>query len=349
MFSTERRNLRVAQPRVCVVLLGAWMLAGCESVPSLPEIDLLPPTLFGTDDGAGEDTSGEQRPAPTVAREGRSDWFSVSGPIFDWRAEGIVGPRTTATDGEAPTGPAVPAPPATPAPAGAPTSTPVVITLTPAARLGEIAPTEDRTPPAPAWQRATGPIFDWTAEARTAAQPAPEPEPPSAWQLRERQLRGLPGWRLNGRVAISSPEESWSAVLRWDQQGDAFHVRLSNPLGQGLLDLRGVPGEVLLRTAEGQVYRAPNAETLLRDVAGMSLPVSGLRYWLLAATDPDAAKADVRLDGDSLPLSVEQAGWLIEYDRYRDADGLRLPDRLTFKGADLGGRLIVTQWDLLGS
>ena len=207
-----------------------------------------------------------------------------------------------------------------------------------------------RAPAPPAWLTTDGPVFDWKQEAAAAAAPEQaEPAPPSAWQLREQQMRGLPVWQLNGRVAISSPQESWSAVVRWEQVGDAFHVRLSNALGQGLLDLRGIPGEVLLRTAEGQVYRAPDAETLLRDVAGMSLPVSGLRYWVLAVSDPAAARAEVSLDSESLPVALEQAGWRIEYDRYRAAGSVRLPDRLSFSGADLSGRLIVTQWDVRGS
>ena len=135
-------------------------------------------------------------------------------------------------------------------------------------------------------------------------------------------------------------------MLRWEQVGDAFHVRLSTPLGQGLVDLRGVPGKVVMRTAEGETYRAPDAETLMREVAGMNLPVSGLRYWVLAVTDPAIAAGKVDLDSDSLPQALEQSGWRIEYDRYRDTGGVRLPDRLTFEGQDLDGRLIDTQWEL---
>lgn len=318
-------------------LLAAVLLGGCDTASKAPEADPLPPTL----------SQPQPEPTPPVgpvslraatapaaagtpqagARDEPDSWRSSDGPIFDWPAESAAATAGTSPAKAVATAPGASGPAPTP-PAQASAST--------APRTGE----------PPAEESGFDAILSWLSGDESDAQAESQSPPLSAWQLREQQMRGLPGWKLNGRVAISSPQESWSAVLRWVQVGDAFHVRLSTPLGQGLVDLRGVPGEVRMRTAEGDVYTAPDAETLLRDVAGMNLPVSGLRYWVLAVSDPTSVADEVDLDSDSLPVSLEQSGWRIEYDRYRNTGDLRLPDRLTFQGKDIDGRLIITQWDL---
>ena len=372
MSQVRTRSVRFSR-RLCVVVAGLVLLSGCEVMPSLaglgPPFDTADEAVAGSSP-ATEANEVEATPAivpsprPVAGNEARR-WDSINGPIFDWTAElkGKPGASTSGTpDNVATTTGAAPAaagassrttPPAAAVDTASPLAPDTTSSQSTSATPAE-APTSTPTAPAPAtrppaWQTVTGPIFDWTRKpAGTAEAPAPV-EPLPAWQVREQRILELPGWRLNGRVAVSSPEESWSAVVRWEQVGENFHLRLSNALGQGMADLRGVPGEVLLRTADGKIYRAPNAETLLRDVAGLNLPVAGLRYWVLAVADPSVATADRSLDGDSLPVALQQAGWRIEYDRYRDTGDVALPDRLTFSGENLRGKLVVTQWDVRGS
>ena len=381
----QRPGPRARCGRLAAAALACLALAGCATDRLFPELPAPPgsetpaepaaPAAGEKAAAAPERAASAPAMADAPAARDTLPWQRTDGPVFDWRpvlarrgSDEEESPPPDSADGDDIAAAAerveITVPPAADAPAleddaatagaagpaepSAPASGPAET----AAAEAPPATAPDEQPAGagtlPPWLTTSGPVFDWRADAAPA--PAETAAPAEAtlapWQARERRLRDLAGWRLTGRVAIRSPEESWSAVVRWQQAGEEFQVRLSNPLGQGLMNLRGSPGEVYLQTAEGQIYRAPDAETLLRDAAGMSLPVSGLRYWVLAVQDPARAAADVQVDGDDLPATLDQAGWHIEYDRYRDTDDVSLPDRLRFEGETVSGRLVITQWEV---
>lgn len=334
-----------------VLLTGCGTGADLMGIPAPPSVEPEPATATDSPRGAAE-----AEPAPGESAD--ITWSESTGPIFDWRTPLEREPADAPGGGSAAADATEPGLGALldaeqPAPVrdlrvAAPAEPPGVESPPQPAEASAGAPQGPGSDSAlPPWSRLAGPVFDWrTTEPEPALELDQTPQTLSGWQRREQEVLDLPGWRLTGRVAINSPDESWSAVVRWQQAGDAFQVRLSNPLGQGLMNLRGQPGDVYLQTAEGDIYHAPDAETLLRDVAGMRMPVSGLRYWVLAVSDPQRAGAEVQVDSAELPTALDQAGWHIEYERYRRTTGVSLPDRLSFEGESLRGRLVITQWEV---
>lgn len=164
-------------------------------------------------------------------------------------------------------------------------------------------------------------------------------------QARQQTLAALHDWTLTGRIAVHNENENWSATLRWTQQAEAYTLNLIGPLGQGAVQITGDRGSVLMRLADGQSYAADNAETLLREHAGWSVPVAGLRYWVRGLPDPRTT-AQKGLDEAGRPLFFEQSGWRIEYARYAQVNGIDLPHKLTLNNPHLQVRLVIDRWEL---
>ncbi len=181
-------------------------------------------------------------------------------------------------------------------------------------------------------------------------------------QTRQQTLAASHNWTLTGRIAVHNEHENWSATLHWVQQADTYTLNLIGPLGQGAVQITGGRGSVLMRLADGQSYTANDAETLLRERAGWSVPVTGLRYWVRGLPDPRTT-AQQGLDEAGRPLFFEQSGWRIEYARYARVNGIDLPHKLTLmcmdarmpqahgcagaaNNSNLQMRLVIDRWDL---
>jgi len=56
--------------------------------------------------------------------------------------------------------------------------------------------------------------------------PAVAPEAESAWLEHRAALEALRDWQVQGRVALRTETEGWSASFDWQQRGDNYRIRL---------------------------------------------------------------------------------------------------------------------------
>lgn len=182
----------------------------------------------------------------------------------------------------------------------------------------------------------------------TACESTPEvipvDDPQRSWAEHQEQLAAIDQWLALGKLGIQSAEESWTAGLSWRQDRDDFTIRLTGPLGQGLMELRGTAQAVELRTSDDGIYRAATAEELMQTHAGWQVPLSGLRHWILGRPDPAAGIVDLQLDPGGRLAELRQLGWHIRYERYGEFDGVALPTKLTLENARLRAKLAVRRW-----
>ncbi len=176
--------------------------------------------------------------------------------------------------------------------------------------------------------------------------PPPEMPPEQALELREQRLEAIRNWTCVGRVGATNGRDSLSASMRWVQNRDAYRIRLSGPLGQGLVDVIGSHAGVSLRTGDRGDFFAPSPEALLDEEFGWRLPVSGLRYWILGLPVPDAEVSSRELDVYGRITRLEQSGWRIEYLDYVQVEGVDLPARLELVHPELSARIAVRRWQL---
>jgi outer membrane lipoprotein LolB len=176
--------------------------------------------------------------------------------------------------------------------------------------------------------------------------PLPEVPPEQALELREQRIEAIRHWICTGRVGATNGKGSLSASMRWVQDRDGYQIRLSGPLGQGLVDVIGSGSGVSLRTGDRGTFFAPSPEVLLDEQFGWRLPVSGLRYWILGLPVPDAEVSSRELDVYGRITRLEQSGWRIDYLDYILVDGVDLPSRLELLHPELSARIAVRRWQL---
>lgn len=165
------------------------------------------------------------------------------------------------------------------------------------------------------------------------------------WEIRRAQLAGLVHFTVAGRIGVQSEQEGWHVAVRWQQDDAQFHMLFNAPLGQGSAALEGNELKVTLTLTDGRRWTASDADSLVAQVFGTPLPVSGLRYWMRGLPVPEAA-AIRTLDGQGRLQSLEQSGWRIAYRAYQSVDGNDLPTKLFMENDTYKVRLVVDTWTL---
>lgn len=175
--------------------------------------------------------------------------------------------------------------------------------------------------------------------------PQPSPQAQSAWLEHRATLEALSNWQVQGRVALRTDDEGWSANFDWQQRGTDYRIRLRGPFGQGAVELHGSALGVWLQRAEQQPVFALDAETLLEQQTGWRLPVAGLAAWLRGMPVTDSESVTV-WDAQGHLQTLTQNGWQIDYQRYLEKDTLVLPEKLRLQRDSVRVRFVIDDWQL---
>lgn len=148
---------------------------------------------------------------------------------------------------------------------------------------------------------------------------------------------------FNGRIAIRQDGQRTSAGVRWVHRAGVDEIMLLAPLGQTVARIVRGEQQVTLE-ADGRKYVAADAETLMQQELGWTLPLSGLRYWVMALAAPDGEFRSERDGGGQVSL-LQQQGWTIRYSRYAAAGPAALPLRLDMRREGMEVRLVIDAWE----
>jgi outer membrane lipoprotein LolB len=162
-----------------------------------------------------------------------------------------------------------------------------------------------------------------------------------AWEARRAALQRLHAFTLQGRLAETGLV-SFGGTLSWMQDGESFQARFFGPLGVGAVAISGTPQEMEVRSKDGST-RTRDPEAFMQQQFGWSLPLRGLRYWVLGLPAP-GGETQLKLDESGRILALKQDGWELDYAEYQDVDGLGLPKKFTIGDSDRGFKVFVDQW-----
>jgi outer membrane lipoprotein LolB len=166
------------------------------------------------------------------------------------------------------------------------------------------------------------------------------------WQQRHAQLAAVQHWRLRARIGIVTADDAGTASLQWEQNGEAFTLRIVAPFGRGLLAIEGSEKGVISRNGKGEQIRADNAEDLLWRHTGWRIPLADLRYWVLGLTAPNAGTS-YRLDKYGRLAALEDGGWQVNYQKYAAFQGYNLPGKIQLQNEHLKIKLAISSWEIL--
>ncbi len=169
-----------------------------------------------------------------------------------------------------------------------------------------------------------------------------------AWKLRQSALMELKDWSLQGRVGLYTEQEAWPGDIHWQQTGTAYDMRIIAPLGSGNLRVYSVEGGVMLEnSSEPQPYFSADPEAMIQKQYGWKLPIRNLRYWMTGLPSPLSSLSG-KLDLDKLGRlqSLQQSGWQISFQRYKNIAGFDLPTKVLLEHKDLSVKIVIRKWQV---
>lgn len=180
----------------------------------------------------------------------------------------------------------------------------------------------------------------------TLPEALPGDDPQALWEQRQDRLRELHHWTAAGRLALRTEDEAWNLFVHWKQRGDRYQIRFRGPIGLGLMELSGGPEGVVLRTSDNKTFRATSPEQLLVERVGWSVPVGGLRDWIIGRIPRDTGGHAYKIDTAGRLERLRQSGWNIRYLAYRQIGRMQLPKTVSLQNQRVSARIIVSQWIL---
>jgi outer membrane lipoprotein LolB len=173
----------------------------------------------------------------------------------------------------------------------------------------------------------------------------PVANPSAAWQHYSIQMNAISNWQASGEMGIRNANQAVSANFNWKQSGSQFVISLSGPLNLGEEMLEGQPGQISLTDGKGQVVKADNAEDLMQQELGWSMPVEGLVYWIRALPVPGVSQQTTLNNNGSL-ATLNQQNWTIAYQSYIVVKGLPLPHKIIMQQGPWRIIVVINDWQL---
>jgi len=182
----------------------------------------------------------------------------------------------------------------------------------------------------------------------SACRTLPTSEPPQDWPAVKAERQALASWEMNGRAAVATSNDGFSAKLRWIQSGSRSEAFIQGALGVGGVHVTADNGSLEVETSKGEHIGPDQADAALERVIGTDLPIRELRYWLLGVPAP-GSPGEEQLDELGRLTSLGQAGWRITFERFSRQGSSWLPVRTRLEREAVRVRVVADRWDLQGS
>jgi len=149
---------------------------------------------------------------------------------------------------------------------------------------------------------------------------------------------------LSGRIAVKHDGDRSLSGVRWMHRTEVDEILLFAPLGQTVARIRSDRQGTAL-DMPFKHYVAQDADELTQQVLGWRLPLSGLRYWVLAMPAP-VGTFDIEHNANGQVSLLSQDGWVIRYTRYTAQTPGSLPLRLVLQREGMEIQLLIDEWEI---
>ena len=151
-----------------------------------------------------------------------------------------------------------------------------------------------------------------------------------------------------GRFAVKTEQfgrdpEAVQGGFTWEDYGVRLNLDLTNPFGTVLARVMVIQGASTLTRPNGEVLQASTPDELVELVLGQSIPVQGLREWLLLDMPARALTlmTKVTRDPEGRVQSFIQNGWRVERSRFDDLGPRMLVMNRESQGKTIQIRLVI--------
>lgn len=174
-------------------------------------------------------------------------------------------------------------------------------------------------------------------------------ETPINSQQHQQSLTQLTHWKIQGKIAIKTPDDKFSANLHWSQEQDLYHIRLTSLIGSTLLEMQG-NNKFSKLTFDGKAFVDTDPERLLERITGWQLPVK--EFPLLIKGLVPKGDFQSQLTRNGLPEQITQAdisggGWKIQYSSYQQVAQFWLPENVQLDKQPNNIKIRISKWTLI--
>jgi outer membrane lipoprotein LolB len=196
-----------------------------------------------------------------------------------------------------------------------------------------------------------------------AVQPVEPPDQYVLWQQQKSSNSRISNWILKGKIGVKTGKKGGSATLNWTYRSDTTQdIELYGPFGGGRIQISTNNDSATLRDTKGAIIEGDTADAVLYQKLGWHVPFTELVNWSRGIPDDNAT--DIVIDQDGRLESLNQGIWHVEYQEYRNYEGLILPRKLTitsipgalklydkkgrYIGDELRVKVILKRWSGIG-
>ncbi|USD40441.1 lipoprotein localization protein LolB [Vibrio sp. SCSIO 43135] len=179
----------------------------------------------------------------------------------------------------------------------------------------------------------------------------PESQMSVEWQAHQDKLASIETYKAVGKLGYISPQERQSLNFQWTHSQDRSQLRLTNFLGQTVLNLVITPQGAIVNTYDDQTFSDVSATQLVKRLTGLTIPVDQLQDWMRGMpTGSDSYELNVNNTLSTLNKTIANQNWQLEYLSYQDIDfnssPLPLPQKMRLNQADTKINLVISKWTL---
>jgi outer membrane lipoprotein LolB len=155
--------------------------------------------------------------------------------------------------------------------------------------------------------------------------------------IAKQHLQALQSWKLEARMSITSPDDSWSANVDWQRKVGEDNIELSGLFGQGAAVIHVGEHDVSIDRGDGKIQHSDNPDQFVKEQLGLFVPVRALAYWVIGLPAPMQAV-------DYAEQGFIQAGWQVEYKEWQPVKGQVMPRKVTATYDKIKLKLVCDAW-----
>ena len=164
------------------------------------------------------------------------------------------------------------------------------------------------------------------------------------WQARANHLYAQTHWTAQMSLIGVTEQQKFKTRVTWKQQSEHYQIKLRDFIGRTIAVIDGSPEGVVAKTSKGKKYQGQDAETLISELFGIHIPVTGMRYWLQGIPLPDANVDRLILSDQGLAESISQQGWEMSYPHYLSNDPFKMPSQVLLEIENIALTVKISQW-----
>jgi outer membrane lipoprotein LolB len=164
---------------------------------------------------------------------------------------------------------------------------------------------------------------------------------------RQQRLLSLQSWRVTGAFVLRSQSQKQYGRFVWTfHDNQHYQWDFMAPFALQHARLIVTPRQAVLRVSGQPERHATSADALLYGVFGQAWPISALSSWAKAMPLP-RLPASQTINARHYLRTLQQAGWLVNYQKYQWGIGVALPRKLSMSNGQMQMDVTFDQWQSL--